>query len=318
MSLLVEDDCTYPAVHWQTRIVDLIPDDFVLSDSYATQHTTIEDAISHRTGLSPFDLLYFEQNRTVQDVVRMMRYVPFAHEFRDGFTYSSLMYTAVSHVLETLTGTWLGDFLKRRLWAPSGMNSTYFSLADAQQSGKSMARGYAWSATQEYVEQPYLDYRSVSGAGNAISNVLDLAQWLSVMIDRTGPMSPEGHVALLEPRSIVGLGSRKYASTNLYALGWNVATYRGERIVWHQGGLPGFGSYVLFLPERSWGVVALANTAENSNVAEETLVWHLLDDMLEVPLSDRLDCDDHYINPLFRTYGNYDNIQVRLDRIRST
>lgn len=49
VSLLVDDD--RPDVQWTTPVSKLIRDDFVLSDSGYTEMVTVEDILSHRSGL---------------------------------------------------------------------------------------------------------------------------------------------------------------------------------------------------------------------------------------------------------------------------
>lgn len=34
------------------------------------------------------------------------------------------MFVVAAHVVETLTGKWLGDFLRERIWEPLGMDGT--------------------------------------------------------------------------------------------------------------------------------------------------------------------------------------------------
>ena len=285
---LIDDPINCSHLRWDTTVSSLIPDDFILSDSFATKHTTIIDALSHRVGLPSFDLLYFDANTTVKDITRKLRYLNLTKDFRAGFLYCNLMYTVISHVIETLTGVGLGEFMKQKLWRPLNMNATFFSLQDAQASSIPLAKGYIWSeAEQEYDELQYLDLPSISGAGNIISNVLDLSRWVKVMAAQEDPICSASHAALVTPRSIVGPAISDFASPNLYGLGWDLATYHGIDVVWHQGGLRGFGSYVLYLPAKKWGVVALANTQETSNCAEEVLIWHLVDEFLGIPQSQR-------------------------------
>lgn len=50
LALLVDDE-TYPYVQWRTPVSTLMPDDFVLADSYATKNITIEDILCHRSGM---------------------------------------------------------------------------------------------------------------------------------------------------------------------------------------------------------------------------------------------------------------------------
>ena len=39
------------SIGWKTKVVDVLREDFVLQDEYATRETTIEDILSHRTGM---------------------------------------------------------------------------------------------------------------------------------------------------------------------------------------------------------------------------------------------------------------------------
>lgn len=51
IGLLVADKETYPEVQWDTPVSRLLPEDFVLADQFYTDHVTLEDIISHRSGL---------------------------------------------------------------------------------------------------------------------------------------------------------------------------------------------------------------------------------------------------------------------------
>lgn len=53
LSLLVEDD-NFPEVKWTTPVSQLLRDDFVLSDGRYTEQVTIEDILSHRSGMPEY------------------------------------------------------------------------------------------------------------------------------------------------------------------------------------------------------------------------------------------------------------------------
>jgi CubicO group peptidase (beta-lactamase class C family) len=104
----------------------------------------------------------------------------------------------LSHVVETLTGKWLGDVLSERVWKPLGMTGTYSSLAQAKaavDNGEAeLARGYLWNNLKgEYSPVEWLDSLAVSGAGAMISNVLDYTKWLRFLIDKGDLLSKEEH-----------------------------------------------------------------------------------------------------------------------------
>ncbi len=51
VALLVADNEHYPQVQWDSKMSDLLPEDFVMSSSEYTNGVTVEDILSHRTGL---------------------------------------------------------------------------------------------------------------------------------------------------------------------------------------------------------------------------------------------------------------------------
>ncbi|MCJ1308342.1 hypothetical protein MMC25_001995 [Agyrium rufum] len=286
MSMLIEETAkSKNPITWTTPISSLIRDDYVLMDDYATEHLTLEDSLSHRTGLPRHDYALISSS-SPRDAVRRLRYLPFSAEIRTTFQYSNIGFVVIAHVIETLTGQWLGDFFRERIWEPLTMTSTYFSIPDAvkvNETSGHLARGYHYlKEVGVQVPEPYLDFPSFSGAGGILSTVDDYAKYIRAMIDRAGPISPAGHAALHMPRSIVNEGLPDTGPTT-YSLGWDISTYHGATIIEHTGGLPGFASHMLYLPFRRWGFVLMANAGEPGNDALAVLMYHLLDELLSVP-----------------------------------
>lgn len=294
MALLIDDDAnsSHP-MNWLTPVSSIIRDDFVLPDEYATTHVTLEDALSHRTGMPGHDASYGGPNWTVKDVARSLRHLPMTAEIRQKWQYCNMMYMTMSHVIETLTGHWLGDLLYERIWKPLSMTRTYFSLRQAQAAvdtgAASLAQGYIWNnLTKEYLPVKPIDMAGVSGAGAVISNVLDYAKWLRFLMDKAPPLSETGHDALRRPRiPIENPPSPDITGVGAYALGWELMNYHGEPLIMHDGGLPGFGATVGYLPRKRWGFAMMANTAGTSNVVQAVLVNRLLGDKLGIPDKER-------------------------------
>lgn len=303
---------TPPAVHgqplaWDTRVHDLIPGDFVLADPWATAHVTLEDALSHRTGLPRHDKASThrvvdgggsgeKRTATVRDGVRALRYLPLNAAPRTKWQYCNQMYVVATHVVETLTGgRWLGDVLRGWIWEPLGMHSTYFSLPDALAAPEHFAGGYAWDKEKgEYSTVPFMPVDEIGGAGSVISNVGDYTKWVRSLLREDGPLPQSGHDAVKTPRMIVtpldalpSAAGGPYDAPMLYSLGWEVLSYRGHRFWTHAGGMHAYGAEVFFFPDLDFGVVGLGNTAESSNTVEKLLIWELVDDKLGVPKGER-------------------------------
>lgn len=279
-------------VEWTTPLSQVIRDEFVMANDYATTHITLEDALSHRTGLPLHDLSRGRRNATTPaDTVRGLRHLPLTAEPRTRFQYSNIMFVTVGYAIERLTCLTLGDFWHNFIWTPLGMISTYSDLESARDSPHDLAQGYAWDDdTQQYLDVPPPPSGIAGGAGSIISNVIDYSKWLRMMIHRKAPISEAGHAALLLPRTIIGPDQRPHGTGDpVYTLGWSKRIYRGQLLVSHDGGMFGFGSTVMYLPDRQWGVVIMANTMESSNAVALSLANNLIDDLLGVPENDRFD-----------------------------
>lgn len=286
----------------KTKVQSLIRDEFVLPDPYATSHITLEDALSHRTGMPRHDNSYGWPNATLEGVVRNLRHLPMTRELREEWQYCNMMFIMVSYVIEKLTDMWLGDFFSKHIWAPLGMHSTFLSLSDAQRAGKNggpkLAVGYAWNNdTQEYISTPYIDSPIVSGAGNTISNVLDYAKYMRAMLSMNETiLSKRSYYELRTPRVISGSNEGSpappvWTGPEMYGLGWQMSVYRGYEVFSHGGSITGFGVQMAYIPELKNGVglSLMANGDAMSGFVTGVLAFELVDEMLEVPEEDRID-----------------------------
>ena len=53
VGLLVEDNDNHPEIQWDAPVSTVLPEDFILSDDRYTNEVTIEDILSHRSGVAP-------------------------------------------------------------------------------------------------------------------------------------------------------------------------------------------------------------------------------------------------------------------------
>jgi CubicO group peptidase (beta-lactamase class C family) len=56
-----------------------------------------------------------------------------------------------------------------------------------------------------------------------------------------------------------------------YALGWGLRDYHGRKLVGHTGGVAGFVSRVMLVPEENLGVVVLTNAEEGGAFDSDSL-----------------------------------------------
>jgi hypothetical protein len=138
----------------------------------------------------------------------------------------------------------------------------------------------------------------VNPAGGIFANAEDMAKWVMVqmdsgrVVDGERAWDPAVTRELWKPISPMPFGDPPPELAplrhffNFYALGLNVRDYRGERVLTHTGGLPGYVSRVMMVPDRKLGIVVLTN--QESGEAFEAITYHILDHYLGAPAFDWL------------------------------
>lgn len=285
---------------WRTPISNIIRDDFVLQDAWSTDHITLEDAASHRTGFTRHDgSVAFDANNAqhvVRDTVRNMRNLPLHLEPRVEFHYCNLMFTVLSHVVESTTGKRLGHVLKDLIWSPLGMNSTYMDLQEAKDAPEHLSTGYYWNKEEKKLKaMPFMPTEPLNGAGAMISNVLDYAKWVKSLLRKSGPLSEAVHREIRTPRMVQSPEPAMGADATLYSLAWFRTTIHGQVAYWHSGSVGTHGALVYWFPDLNYGAVIFANYP---SPARQVLMWRLIEDKLRIPKDRRYNMGDKLVQPI--------------------
>ncbi|KAJ5088695.1 beta-lactamase/transpeptidase-like protein [Penicillium angulare] len=286
-------------IEWGTPIAELLPGDFSLTDKTVADQITVEDALSHRTGLPGHD--HASAHTNVRENVRRIAHLPMAAKPRTRYQYNNLMYVVASRVIESATGQWLGDSLARCFWQPLEMANTHFSLKDALAGPAALATGYyypGWRGESQdekaYREVDWMPLEEVSGAGSVITNVLDYTKWVraflrpETFVEKDIFKSEDTVRQLWEPRTLMPADA-PFTGPRAYCLAWRTGVYHGVQFFEHTGGMNAFGAQLLLAPKLQFAVIILANTSQTSNFAAQFLAFHLLDERLGILESQRFD-----------------------------
>ncbi len=251
--------------------------------------------LSHRTGLPTHDNSYFSVRAQFPDnaatITRNLRHLEINKPLRTTFQYSNIMFTAATHLVATLTEQEYADFLRERIWNPLGMNDTYHdlpSLEGHEAAKKLVATPYRWDKEEKkYVSIPISPEPEGQGAGSIFCAPREYAKWLRALISKpSSPLSKDGWKALTTPRSILEEEEDEedelpFYSHALYGLGLVVESYRGRKVVGHDGGVPGFTTLLRYLPEFDWGVVIMTNSC-SAYQAIQVITHVLMDDAMGI------------------------------------
>ncbi len=260
---------------WDQPVREYMPE-FILEDSYVTQHVSVRDMLSHRTGLPSHGLSAHRLNISKADFIKRMKHLKFSATFREKFQYNNLMYYAVAYLVEKVADQPWEDFVQERILSPLGMIASNFR-PEPVQDGQVNAKGYRVDRDERgdakgLVYMPFGKHTELSpgAAGTLFSTLADLTRWLEVHLNdgRVGDVqlvSPGNLKQMHLPQTIIPSGAFNellFDNTILtYGMGWMVEPYRGYTLVHHDGGVEGHSLIIGFVPQEQIGVVALTNIA---------------------------------------------------------
>ena len=222
-----------------------------------SRKATLVDLLAHRTGFVRMDVLWYGGKATREEVLRTALGAEPVAKLGQAFHYNNVMYLAAGEVCEEVGGTSWEEQITRRFLEPQAMTSTTMSMATAQKDAH-LALGYNWKKDGERFEHaPMRDLAAIGPAGSINSSVLDLAHWVRCQL-ALGEFDGR-RVVRRESIERTWKKENKMDGSNDYGLGWMLASWRGERAVWHGGNIDGFTAAVWLLPERKAGLALLVN-----------------------------------------------------------
>lgn len=265
---------------------------FQLYDPYVTRELTVSDLLSHRVGLERGDRLWYATSYDRSEVLRRIRFLKPASSFRSRFGYQNIMFLAAGQIIPSITGKSWDDFVRERIFAPLGMNSSNTSIS-VFKDVKDLASPHA-KINDKVKPIAYRLIDNIGPAGSINSNVTDMAQWLRLQLNN-GKFQDKQLVSaanikeMQAPHTIIpleGLYTAIYPEAHFlnYGMGWFLSDYRGRKMVEHGGAIDGMRAAVAMLPEEKLGVVVLGNM--NGSILPQMLANRVFD-MYLVPGKER-------------------------------
>lgn len=215
---------------------------------------TLWHLVTHTSGIPSYtDLVEWpprvREDLTVQQILDMTKDKP--RDFAPGaeWKYSNTGYIALGAILEKVEGKSYAQIVQDRLFKPLGMSGS--SYGDTARILPRRAKGYG-GAAGSYVNAPYLSMTQPYAAGSLLSTVDDLARWNAGL---------DGEAVLKAPYR-----DRLWQSARLadgrdthYAWGFGVWEYEGHRVIQHGGGIHGFVTDALCVPDAKLFIAVLSN-----------------------------------------------------------
>jgi CubicO group peptidase (beta-lactamase class C family) len=284
---------------WDRPIREHVPSMRFFNDAL-NNTVTLRDMLAHRTGINRHDSMWFRSDFSRKDMFERLRYMEPSDPLRQNFVYNNVMYAAVGHAIELLTGQSWEALVQQRLLDPIGMRSTVFSMPEMVATGNFATPYTERRDGTELFQLPQYQHMVGAGpAGGLNSNLRDMSLWLATLmgdgqLEGKQIIPPAVLKATLAPSMGIPnhmLEMRGYNEllNSTYGMGRHAAVYRGHLMTFHGGSLGGCYSQVSYLPKENLGVMVFV-IGHHCAVLSDFLTYKLYERLLgmdETPWSAR-------------------------------
>ena len=228
---------------------------------------TLYQLMNHTSGYPDFYPLDFVDRRMSRPIAvdsLIQEYAGGKLDFKPGarWSYSNTGYMILGRVVEKVAGVPFGEFLRRRILDPVGMDHAVF---EPTQPDRNRARGYIPFALGPPEPATLEADGWLFAAGGLWASALDVARW-DIALMEGKVLKPETLKLMTSPIKLADGRSRDYGC------GVGIRRDDGETILSHGGAISGFRALNTFIPRTRSAVVMLINDEQSDPGIGQSIV----------------------------------------------
>lgn len=218
-------------------------------------HTiTIEHLLTHTSGIHSYTNTpgYMgnpvRSDLSTEELVEVFADDPMEFAPGERWKYNNSGYVLVGAIIEKVSGQSYAEFLEEHIFDPLEMTSSHYG---GPQLIKRRASGYSGTAG-DYENAGYVSMTQPHAAGSLLSSVDDLARWDRALT--TQDLLTRASYERMTTQYVLNDGEAAD-----YGYGFGLRKLRGRDSVQHGGGIHGFSTFALRIPEERLYVSVLTN-----------------------------------------------------------
>jgi CubicO group peptidase (beta-lactamase class C family) len=264
-------------------------------DRALDEAVTLRDMLSHRTGIPRHDMIWYESRLSLRELFERIRFMKPAAPLRSKFIYNNMMYEAVGHIIELLSGKRWDEFVRDEILIPLGMTHTAFTIADMLTQPEPAVPFLEKRDSTELWQPPYMDTDESSPAGSIVATADDMSRWLLMLMNH-GKVAGKQVIPERILKATLAPGIALPVATNevlgftaelngIYGMGRQTSSYRGHLLASHGGDLRAFHSQVSYLPNERVGVNVFV-IGDHCAILRNAVGYEIYDRLLGLPATD--------------------------------
>jgi D-alanyl-D-alanine carboxypeptidase len=216
---------------------------------------TIEHLLTHTSGIKNYTALpewlpLWRKDMSLTDLIGIFKDKPLDFAPGEKWSYSNSGYILLGAIIEKASGETYQDFIEKKIFAQVGMKHSFYDRTYRLIPGR--VEGYSKQG-EDFINCAYLSMTQPYAAGSLASSVDDLALWDQALYTEK----------LVKQESL----QRAWTTFHLnngkptnYGYGWGVSSLEDHRLIFHNGGINGFATSAMRLPEIQGYVAILTNS----------------------------------------------------------
>jgi len=221
---------------------------------------TVENLLTHTSGIKDYTRMkewageMQRKDMTPKEIVDFFKDQPMDFEPGTKYAYDNSGYILLGCIIEKVSGDTYARYLEKNIFGPLGLKHTFYEKNTDIVMNR--VKGYS-KGDSGYMNSPYLSMTQPYSAGSLLSTVDDLYTWTKGV--RSGRIiKPETFEKAIVPCKL------KDGSSTGYGYGLVIGEIFGSPVIWHNGGINGFLTTGIYLPEEDVFVAVFSNCDANS------------------------------------------------------
>lgn len=251
-------------------ITEYLPD-FALRGVKDKRSLKVKNLLNHSTGVprAGFNNL-IEAHNSYAHILGTIKKTPTRCPVGQRFDYHNAVFSLIAEVTMAATHNTFEDALSTNLLKPLNMTNTtssYEGLLKCPNRATPHSRTPGKKGKLIPHDTYSRGYYNVAPAGGINSSIRDMALFLKAQLGGAQAVINSKMLSRLHkptinaPNILKGYATTKKPVNNAaYGLGFRMADFAGEKIVFHGGWLRGFTNFIGFLPKQQVGIVILHNS----------------------------------------------------------
>lgn len=221
---------------------------------------TLRQLLSHQSGIDNQPLVWataYSGIHTPQTLTTLTTLsVPDPEAKWGEFRYSNVGYNIASLWLDQQSGTAWQDHLQQLIFKPLGMQHSSARQSEAAKWPLALPYSLLKNAEPLYLQKTDA---TMHAAGGMFATAGDLARFVAAQLPGTKSLVPASVISQSQQTQVTTDSSYGDFKRSGYAFGWYTGPYKGEVMLHHFGGFPGYSAHLSFIPARQAGLVILHN-----------------------------------------------------------